>query len=215
MSASRTRLLVQTAAQRWDGLVDSLFASRRNQLFLLAVVSLTLRISTFGHPNLDSDEAFYLLVGQEMHAGELPYVDIWDRKPLGLFIIYYLIAGLSNSVLAYQLVACASVVLTASFICDLACKFTRLQGGLLAGILYPVALPVFFGFGGQAPIFYNLMIAASAWLVLMALPDLRRGVISPNLYVSALLSGLAVSIKQTAMFEAAFLGGYALVTVGR
>ena len=65
-------------------------------LFLLA--SLALRFSTFGDTNLFVDDVFYFLVGQRMHEGVLPYVDVWDRKPLGLFAIYWAIAAISTSV---------------------------------------------------------------------------------------------------------------------
>jgi len=41
-----------------------------------------------------------------------PYVDLWDRKPPGLFALYYLFAGISRSVLSYQLAGWVSVALT-------------------------------------------------------------------------------------------------------
>ena len=55
---------------------------------ILAVVALALRLPDIGNPLIDLDEQFYLLVGDRMLHGAVPYVDIWDRKPVGLFLIY-------------------------------------------------------------------------------------------------------------------------------
>ena len=56
----------------------------------LALTALTfaVRAPTFGNPFLGFDEQFYLLVGDRMLHGALPYVDIFDRKPIGLFLLY-------------------------------------------------------------------------------------------------------------------------------
>ena len=45
-----------------------------------------------GYPLIHIDEQFYLLVGDGMLSGSLPYVDVWDRSPIGLFVIYALAA---------------------------------------------------------------------------------------------------------------------------
>ena len=53
------------------------------------------RCQTFGDPFIGFDEQFYLLVGDRMwHHGDLPFVDIFDRKPIGLFLIYAAIRAL-------------------------------------------------------------------------------------------------------------------------
>ncbi len=49
--------------------------------FGFLAVALLIRGPTFGYPLLHIDEQFYLLVGDRMLHGALPYVDIWDRKP--------------------------------------------------------------------------------------------------------------------------------------
>ncbi len=103
-------------------------------LFLL--VSLALQAASFGDTNRHADETFYFLVGQRMHEGLLPYVDVWDRKPFGLFLAYYLIAGISTSVLAYQLVACVLAALAALLVCLLAGHLSNRRGGLYAGLVY-------------------------------------------------------------------------------
>jgi len=69
------------------------------------LIAIALRWSYFGHPAADYDEQIYQLIGEKMLQGALPYVDIWDRKPVGLFLLYAGMRALGgDGVLAYQLV---------------------------------------------------------------------------------------------------------------
>lgn len=176
---------------------------------LLALLAIALRASTFGDPNLHDDETFYQTVGIAMHHGVVPYVDVWDRKPWGLFFLYYLIAFLSHGPLAYQLVATAFAAATAWVIAQIALSWSARTGALLAGASYLLWLETFQGFGGQAPIFYNLFIAVAALLVWRARSDLLAGRAPHQLMIAMLLGGSAIMIKPTAFFEASFLGLYA------
>ncbi|MCW1429994.1 hypothetical protein [Novosphingobium sp. JCM 18896] len=177
---------------------------------ILLLVALMLRCDTFGDPNLHGDEVFYHTVGIAMHHGALPYVDLWDRKPFGLFALYYLITAISTAPLAYQLVATLFAVATAATIGAIAARLRpddeRNLGGLLAGACYLLWLAPLQGFGGQSPVFYNLFVALAALLVLRALPALREGRASGEVAAAMLLAGLGITIKTTALFEGAFLG---------
>ena len=57
----------------------------------------------------------HLTVAQAMTHGALPYVDIWDRKPLGIFLLYLPAAlwELPASIYVYQAMASAAAVGTA------------------------------------------------------------------------------------------------------
>ena len=79
---------------------------------LFIVVALLSRSPMFGNPVIHIDEQFYLLVGQRMHMGMLPHIDIWDRKPIGLFVIYWA-STLGGSIYVYQLAACVAAAATA------------------------------------------------------------------------------------------------------
>jgi hypothetical protein len=188
------------------------------QFAFLLVMALVLRSDTFGDPNLHGDEVFYSVVGIAMHHGALPYVDVWDRKPFGLFAIYYLIAAISEAPIAYQLVASLCAAGTAWAIAAMARRWTGIGGSLLAGVAYLLWLPPLQGFGGQSPVFYNLFIALAALLVLRATPALREGRVPGTIPAAMLLAGLGITIKTTAVVEAAFLGlwcTYALFMSGR
>jgi len=186
----------------------------------LLAAALLLRCDTFGDPNLHGDETFYFTVGNAMHAlaghpAALPYVDVWDRKPFGLFALYYLLAGLSPAPLAYQLAASLFAAGTAMLIARIAMGWCRAAGGLLAGLVYLLWLPVLQGYGGQSPVFYNLFIAGAVLLALRARAALHQGLLPAGVLAAMLLAGLAITIKTTALFEALFVGLLCLDTYAR
>ena len=116
---------------------------------LIIAFAFLIRSATFGNPTLEPDESFYLLVGIKMHDGLLPYVDIYGRKPFGLFVIYYLVTLISHDPAGYQVLA----TLFASATGVLIYAFDRSNGGIVAGCLYIAGLSLVFGNGGQAPVF--------------------------------------------------------------
>lgn len=177
---------------------------------LLLAFALVSRISTFGDPAIHTDEAYYFLVGNMMHDGAVPYVDVWDRKPLGLFVIYYVIAGISSAPLAYQLAATVAATATAFIVTRIAARVASPFGALLAGMIYLAALAALQGIGGQSPVFYNLPIALAVWLVLRNLTALDSGRAPAQVYLAMFLCGIAITIKQTAIAEAIFLGLFAV-----
>lgn len=231
-------MIARDGTLRSEPVLLSLLRHPAVQFAILLVVALVLRSDTFGDPNLHGDEVFYSTVGIAMHHGALPYVDVWDRKPLGLFLIFYLIAFVSAAPLAYQLVATLFAAGTAWCIAMLAAelrpresgdlwpeggsseearspRFRGGAGGLLAGAAYLLWLAPLQGFGGQSPVFYNLFIAGAALLVLRATPALREGRVPPGVPIAMLLAGMGITIKTTAVVEAAFLGLWCCVAFGR
>lgn len=189
-------------------LIGRQLATPGRQLAALLALGLVLRIATFGDTNLHVDETFYSVIGQEMHRGAVPYVDVWDRKPIGLFVIFYLLAGISTSVLSYQIAGWLFAALTAWVIARIAARWAGAQGAVLAGGAYLFMLGALEGGGAQSPIFYNLFIAGAVWLVLEARPALEAGRPDWRAAAAMLLAGLAMTIKQTTLFEGAALGLY-------
>ena len=173
---------------------------------LLTLLAFGLRIATFGDPNLHVDETFYFYVAEQMHKGATLYIDVWDRKPPGLFALYYLFVGIADDVRSYQIAATLTVSLTAFLIFRMARIFANFQGSLFAGFVYLIMLGPFQGFGGQAPIFFNAFVTGAALIVMRALPRLRAGESPTSLYWAFLLLGLAITIKQTTVFEGAYFG---------
>ncbi|MGE3693242.1 MAG: hypothetical protein AB7F98_17845 [Novosphingobium sp.] len=190
--------------------------NRSVQFVWFLIFAMATRWYALGDLNYQEDELLFFYYGQRMHEGLLPYVDLWDRKPPSLFLLYYFFAGISHSVYVYQIAGLLSVAMTAQVIALLCERIgARVAGGTLAGTLYLCMLLEFGGAGGQAPIFYNLPMAVAALLVISRRDSLAQGKTGPALFAAMLLAGLAITFKQTAVFEAAFLGCYALFVLAR
>jgi hypothetical protein len=172
---------------------------------LLAAV--LIRAPVAGDLNYHIDESFYLLVGERMRDGLLPYVDIWDRKPFGLFLLYWLIAALGKgSMIAVHLAAGICAVATAMLIAAVARRWVAPLPAGLAAIAYLAGLEALVGGGGQSPVFYNLPMVVMAALTLKA-GDACDLVRFRKLATAAVLcGGAALTIKQTSLPECLFLG---------
>jgi len=185
------------------------------QFVVCLLIALLLRFPTFGDANVGADEDFYLLVGQAMHHGAVPYVDIWDRKPLGLFLIYYFFATLGLSPIAYQIGALLSVSFTAFLVNRIAGRITGRRGAMLAAALYLAACTILGGIGGQAEIFCNLLVTAAYWLVLRNLAQLKMGAVPRGIHLAMLLLGIAITVKQTSAPLAIVLGLFVVALLMR
>lgn len=175
------------------------------------ILALALRAVSFGNPLVQIDVQFYALVGDRMLSGALPYVDIWDRKPIGLFALFAGLQALgrvfgTEGPLPYQLAASLCAGATAFVIERIARNFASGRGAWLAGLCYLVWLAVFNCVGAQTPVFYNLLMA------LAALGTLRlstrfgdRALVSGGVGVM-LLVGLALQLKYCVVFEGICFG---------
>ena len=182
----------------------------------ILLATLAIRAPTLGDLNYHIDEGFYLLVGDRMRDGLLPYIDIWDRKPFGLFLLYRMLATLGDgSVVAVQIAAGLSAAATAMLVAAIARRWTAPPAALLAAIAYLAGLEAMAGGGGQSPVFYNLPVAAMAWWTLKAgdahdLAHVRRCA-----FPAVLCGGIALTIKQTSLAECLFFGGMLVVHLRR
>jgi 4-amino-4-deoxy-L-arabinose transferase-like glycosyltransferase len=190
---------------RWFGLWS---------ILALVSVAIVTRAAAFGNPVYSGDDQFYLLVGKAIDHGQLPYVDIWDRKPIGLFLIYAAIARLGGSgVEQYQLVAGLFAISTAWVVTRLASRIANRQGELLAGIVHLATLVPFGGQGGQSPVFYNLFIAGAALSFVRAAEGSARLV--PAAMTAMVACGLALTVKQVSLVEGTYFGLCFLVLAHR
>lgn len=178
---------------------------------ILLLIAVALRCWDYGNPVIHVDEQYYLLVGDRMWQGAVPYIDIWDRKPTGLFLLFAAIRVLpGDGIFAYQLVATLFAAATALVVRSAALRIgaSRL-GALAAGAAYLVWLPLLGGRGGQSPVFYNLLIAWAAGLT-FAVPDLAARGARWRIFTSGLgaclLAGVAIQMKYTPLFEGVFFG---------
>jgi hypothetical protein len=190
--------LIARSAERWRWMIVAL---------ILLIAAFAIRVVQFGNPMIQVDENFYLLVGDRMWRGALPYVDIWDRKPIGLFLIYAAIRLLGgDGILQYQIVATLFAAGTAFVIARIAVRMAGITAATVAAILYILLIGLVGGSGGQAPVFYNLLVAGGGLLTLKAFETDDPARIRRLGCLTMLLLGLALQIKYTVLFEGVFFG---------
>lgn len=167
-----------------------------------ALLALAVRMVLLGSPLVHVDEDFYLLMGDRWGHGALPFVDVWDRKPIGLFALYRLFAGLpGDPVLWVQLAGIAATALTAVLVRELARQIADERGAALAGAVYVMAMPAFSCAFGQAPVFYNPLVALA---MLRVVGEDARGLRrDPWLGAAGTMTliGIALQIKYSVVFE--------------
>ena len=174
-------------------------------LFLL--LALLTRGPLLGNPVIHIDEQFYLLVGDRMLHGALPYVDIWDRKPLGLFLLYGLMSAVGNApVYQYQIAALLAAASTSLVLYCIARSVASHRGALTAGIAYLLYLLACNGAGGQSPVFYNLLVGLAALGTMRTVTRRADHALVARGVAIMLLTGVAIQIKYTVVFEGAFFG---------
>ena len=172
---------------------------------LFIVVALLSRSPMFGNPVIHIDEQFYLLVGQRMHMGMLPHIDIWDRKPIGLFVIYWA-STLGGSIYVYQLAACVAAAATAFMVYRVCLRISEPVGATVAGVGYLLFLLTFRGVGGQSPVFYNLIVIAAVLGTMRVLAGPKEGSLLLKGMGIMLLLGSAIQVKYSVVFEGVFIG---------
>lgn len=178
---------------------------------VLLAFALAVRAHDFGNPVIHVDEQYYLLVGERLLSGAVPYVDLWDRKPPGLFLLFASLQLLpGDGIVAYQVVATLFAALTGWLVTVGGRRLGASGGGaLLAGLAYILWLSFLSGRGGQSPVFYNLFVAAGGVLTLglpalAAAGDRRRIVVGGA--AACLLSGMAIQVKYTPAIEGIMFG---------
>ncbi|PJZ45472.1 hypothetical protein [Leptospira brenneri] len=168
---------------------------------VLALFGYAFRYFTFSVSVLDWDEITYFIMGKGILLGKIPYVDLWDIKPIGIYLIH----AISLLVLPYHTevlrwtsflhllglaMVVSSFVKNQSWIQRLFCGtlvlyfFSRLSSGLSANS------EIYF-------LFYE-------WLGISFF--FRKNSIS----ISFFLLGIAFLIKYIIFFDVVFLGLYAL-----
>ncbi len=187
--------------------VHSAFSNPPVATVLIIAVAIATRIVAWWNPVAHVDDQFYLLAGEELLNGHWPYVDVWDRKPPGLFLLYAGIAWIGGgSILGLNIIATAFAAGTAILVRKIALNFAGATSATLSAFAYLLAMPVFGGQTGQSPVFYNLLIAGSAFLLIRDADQTRSALIRRDALVAMLLCGLAIIIKQISFVEGAYFG---------
>ena len=174
---------------------------------VLALVVLATRGIWFGDPVAEFDEQLYSLVGWRMTHGDLPYIDLWDRKPFGLFAIFAAAHWLFGpEPVAYQALAAVFALAGAMLVYGLARDLVDRATATVAGALYVMLMALYGSQSGQSEIFFMPLMLAMLWLV----RDWRRPDATRRALWAMALGGLALQVKYTVLPQCLFLGAYAL-----
>jgi len=174
---------------------------------VLALFTLVVRGAWFGDPNADLDEQLYSLIANAMLEGQVPFVDLWDRKPYGLFAIFALAhAVVGPGPEAYQVLAAIFTVIGATLTYLLAREQADRATSAGAGLFYVVLLPVFGAHSANSEAFFVPMMLAMA--VLVRDPGHPRAVVRGM--AAMLIGGIALQTKYTVLPQCLFFGVWAL-----
>lgn len=162
-------------------------------LLFIAACSLLVRGWWLDNPVVDHDEQFYSYVAKAMLQGQLVYVDIWDRKPLGLFLLYVAAHGLLGPApWAYLVMANLFACIGAWLAYRIAALLADRRTGWVAALLYLLAMTVFGCRGAQSELLFAPLCLGMVYLAMV-----RPGSL-PAMLLAMLLGGLAIQIKYTA-----------------
>ena len=185
-------------------------------LLTLALGIIAVRLPFFDYNVLSADESVYLMIGAGMREGHIPYVDIIDRKPIGIFLIYGLADLLfRDAIIGVRIFGALSTLLGSWILARIGQRFLGLGpvAALLSGLLYATYALLFYGDSGQTPVFFMPLVIAGGGLVLRELRRMRQGR-TPSvarLGWAGLALGLSLQIKYSTFFECVLFGGLVLL----
>ncbi|MXO58611.1 hypothetical protein GRI89_03525 [Altererythrobacter salegens] len=172
---------------------------------LIALVAFASRMVWFGDPVADTDEQLYSLIGAHILQGQLPFVDLWDRKPFGLFALFALAHAIGGpGPAAYQVLAAAFVALGGWLVYALARPLSNKVTATGAGLLYPLLVYAYAAFSAQSEVFFIPQMLGMLVLLRDRPGDTRHAALA------MLLGGLALQVKYTVAPQCLFLGCVAL-----
>lgn len=171
----------------------------------IAAVLLGVTIITRGlfcHQGGD-DEAFFALVGREWLAGAPPYVGVHDVKPPGLFAL----ASLSETVfgphvLAIKVIEGLAVWFTAFAVFRIGRRVSGAAAGWMSATFFVVISVGSQGANQPAELIFSAISAVAYASALLCPVDADSRRAKAVVIAAGLAFGLALTVKQTALFEA-------------
>lgn len=168
---------------------------RKGLVFILfLLLALFLRYPSFGYTAIDWDEITYSLIGEGWLQGKLPFRDLWDIKPIGIYLIYAIIHGIFGfSVFAIR-VSTLLVVVFSAFVIWLLLRRVNRSFAFTAGFGFLILFSYFLnGLSGNTELFYLCLETIGVWFLFYGKKQYR--ILSP------LAFGFAFIIKYNTAFD--------------
>ena len=176
--------------------------------FWLLLLCFVVRFPFFFPAVINWDESTFILMGQNVLDGQLPYVELWDLKPPGAFLAHALFIGLfGKSIIAIRLGGMLFVFGAA--------YMTYLTGrsiwGHRAGLLGAVLSIFFVSFMPDGEITITEVIAIFPLMAALALLVTRGPEKWQVCFAVGVLIGITAFIRLNLAYVAIFLGIYLLI----
>ena len=175
-------------------------------LVAIMVLACLLRMNFWDQP-LQTDEGIYGYMAWSMPHGLVPYKDIYDHKPPGIYLLYRLaFLFFEPTALSIKVFATIYTLGTVLALFFLAKNLAGNTAGYLAALLFAIFScgPKIEGGGVNTEIFMILPYTLAAYSLFRAVETNRRR----DFLLTGLWTGLATTIKQVAVVNLLWVGAY-------
>lgn len=172
-------------------------------LLLFFFLVFLLRLPSLSQSVLSNDESLYLLMARSFTEGQPPYTEIWDNKPVGIYLVFSLaLLVFGKSVFSIRIIACFAVAITSYLLYRLGSVISNNKVGLLAGILYTLLSLRNGGLSSNTEVFYATFVVCAFSLLFSTVINPTQQIKSNfSLFAIGLVMGLGFQIKQVVVFE--------------
>lgn len=190
---------MKPAGKSWDVPIKSELII----LGVIAFVALCLRL-TFLHEPFETDEGIYGYIGQEILKGSIPYKDVIDIKPPGIYYLYaFAVMLFGNTSEGIRVFTAIYSILTLGLVFWIARYVYGSSAGIIAALLYALysCSPLIEGSSSNSEVFMVLPIVAGVSLFLLGVDRRKRSF----LVGSGICGAVAILIKTVALPYVALL----------
>ena len=177
-------------------------------LCILLAAAILIRLPFFFLDMIDWDESTFIVMGQSIADGHLPYTVAWDNKPPGGFYLFAMVQYLfPQNLVAIRLFGALMVGLSGFLVYRVSLRIMPREAALFGGLLYCIAATVLITPSGQAVMMQHIAAPFILLAVLLAVRDRYRP-------LDALLFGVLLAcaiLIRTNLAVVAAIGGLALV----
>ena len=175
-------------------------------LIFFIVLVCVLRISTFFQSVIDWDESVYLLMSKSILDGNLPYIQVWDHKPPGIYLLFSLSQIVfGQSVISIRILTCIFVSISCLFLYKSGNVINphNNQNGLLAGILYAFFSLKNGGLSANTELFFTFFNILAFYLIFITLFSSNKELIFHKFrfFIIGLVMGISLHIKYLVIFD--------------
>ena len=176
-------------------------------IFLLfACLTFFLRLPAFFQSGIGPDESIYLLMARSLTEGKPPYTEFFDNKPIGIYVLFALaLIIFGKSVLSIRIAAWIAVSITSYLLYYLGKLISENDNkvGLLAGTFYSVLTLGSGGISSDTEIFFAPFVVSAFYLIFSRIVNQNKTINQSylRLFISGLLIGFGLQIKQVVLFE--------------